>query len=89
LYPTGKLKGKGNEGSADVIQLQFITDILIENLPTMAPKEFETKLLKLHGTPYIWWISRFVDYLMRENKDTMQLFANANKMIKIKKPYVG
>jgi len=58
-------------------------------LPMSVPKEFEARLTRLHGSPFVWWISRFLQYLMRENDVILRMYEKIERELKLEKPYVG
>lgn len=81
--------GGSGEDFADVIEIALFPEKGHRYLPTSVPREFESRLAKLHGNPLVWWVSRFVQYLVRQNESTRKMLQLIEEKMKLQKPYVG
>lgn len=81
--------GGSGEDFSDVIEVALFPEKGHPYLPTSVPREFEPRLAKLHGNPLVWWVGRFIQYLVRENDSTRKMLQQLEEKMKLQKPYVG
>lgn len=58
-------------------------------LPLSVPKEYQRKLKKFHGDPFVWWSGQVLSYLMRFNSEFAEIVNKHTKDIKFRTPCVG
>ena len=58
-------------------------------MPQAIPADLAPKLMRLHGHPFVWWVSQFVSYLFRLQPRLVTDIEEMQKNLKFHRPIVG
>ncbi|KAF0750977.1 alpha-1,6-fucosyltransferase-like [Aphis craccivora] len=57
--------------------------------PLVLPRDLSHRLNVLHGDPVVWWIGQFVNYLIRPQMSTIDIFEDCEVVFGFTRPVVG
>ncbi|CAG2101298.1 unnamed protein product [Medioppia subpectinata] len=75
-----------------VVDLPIIDDIVGKRpdyLPQSIPQELSAALTQLHGSPFVWFVSQIVRYLMRPSPAMVAFITRQKHRFKYRRPIVG
>jgi glycoprotein 6-alpha-L-fucosyltransferase len=77
--------------STPVLEIPIIDSInpRPQYLPPAIPRDLADRIMRIHGDPIVWWVSRFLKYLLRPQSETAQMLEEGEKDIGLVKPIVG
>lgn len=81
----------GSNRDAQVIELPIIDHMRNRPayLPLAVPKDLGERLVRLHGSPPLWWVSQVMRFVMRPQESTVRSLDAAAKAMDFQHPVVG
>jgi glycoprotein 6-alpha-L-fucosyltransferase len=84
-------------GPYDVIKDVQVVDLPIVDslhprppyMPLAIPKDIAPRLMRLHGSPIVWWIGQFLKYTLRPQEQLAQDIDQVKRKLGYKNPIVG
>nr|XP_053643900.1 alpha-(1,6)-fucosyltransferase-like [Cherax quadricarinatus] len=59
------------------------------NLPLAIPQDISERLIRLHGSPGVWWVGQFIKYFFKLHPYVKEMINNTQKAIQFQHPIVG
>ncbi|TRY62878.1 hypothetical protein TCAL_10341 [Tigriopus californicus] len=92
--PKPSLEGKRSwPGTPDrlVVELGIVDSVnpRPEFLPPSIPKDLSERIILLHGDPIVWWVSQFLKYMLRPQRDLQQTLDESVESQGFSSPMVG
>ncbi|XP_060868925.1 alpha-(1,6)-fucosyltransferase-like isoform X2 [Metopolophium dirhodum] len=57
--------------------------------PLVLPEDLSRRIQVLHGDPSVWWIGQFVNYIIRPQLSTIDMFQGYEDSLEFERPTVG
>ncbi|CAI6344318.1 unnamed protein product [Macrosiphum euphorbiae] len=57
--------------------------------PLVLPEDLSRRIRVLHGDPSVWWIGQFVNYIIRPQLSTIDMFQGYEENMEFERPTVG
>jgi len=58
-------------------------------IPQSVPADLAPRIMRLHGHPFVWWVSQFVSYLFRLQPQLLNDIEQLKQNLGFHRPIVG
>ena len=58
-------------------------------LPLAVPEDIAHKMIRLHGSPFVWWYGQLLRYVLRPNPTLTEIYRKAEAILDFASPIVG